>query len=120
VRRGSRPVASADTMPRSSRRPGAPEGTAIGRGPAAAGPGNGVPQGSPIRGGAGDAGPRVSGVSDAVYAPLAGKGNQSTASGSYASRPPASSKPEGSRPASRDDRPGSAGPARDNSSRFDD
>jgi hypothetical protein len=120
VRRGSRPVASADTMPRSSRRPSAPEGAPIGRGPAAAGPGNGVPQGSPIRGGAGDAGPRASGVSDADYAPLGGKANQPTASGSYPSRPPAASRPEASRPASRDNRPGSGGPARDNSSRFDD
>ena len=120
VRRGSRPVASADTMPRSSRRPGAPEGGAIGRDPAAAAPGNGVPQGSPIRGGAGDAGPRGSGVSDADYASLGGKANQPTASGSYASRPPASSRPEGSRPASRDARPAPGGPGRDNSSRFDD
>ena len=122
VRRGSRPVASSDTMPRSSRRTGVSEGGAMGRGPAAAVPGNGVPQGSPIRSGsgAGDAGPRGSGVSDADYAPLGGKGNQPTASGSYASRPPAASRPEGSRPASRDSRPGSGTPARDNSSRFDD
>ena len=122
VRRGSRPVASSDTMPRSSRRTGASEGGAMGRGPAAAVPGNGVPQGSPIRSGsgAGDAGPRGSGVSDADYAPLGGKGNQPTASGSYASRPPAASRPEGSRPASRDSRPGSGTQARDNSSRFDD
>jgi len=120
LRRGSRPVTSADTMPRSSRRPGAPEDGAMGRGPAAVNLGNGVPQGSPIRGGAGDAGPRGSGVSDADYAPLGGKGNQPTASGSYASRPQASSKPEGSRPASRDGRPGAGAQARDNSSRFDD
>ena len=120
VRRGSRPVASADTMPRSSRRPGAPEGGAMGRGQAPTGPGNGVPQGSPIRGGAADAAPRGSGVSDADYSPLGGKANQPTASGSYASRPPGASRPEASRPASRDDRPGPAGPARDNSSRFDD
>ena len=92
----------------------------MGRGQTPTGPGNGVPQGSPIRGGAGDAGPRGSGVSDADYAPLGGKGNQSTASGSYASRPPAASRPEASRPASRDDRPSSGSPARDNSSRFDD
>ena len=122
VRRGSRPVASSDTMPRSSRRTGVSEGGAMGRGPAATVPGNGVPQGSPIRSGsgAGDAGPRGSGVSDADYAPLGGKGNQPTASGSYASRPPAASRPEGSRPASRDSRPGSGAQARDNSSRFDD
>jgi hypothetical protein len=120
VRRGSRPVASADTMPRSSRQPGSPENGAMGRAPAAAGPGNGVPQGSPIRGGAGDAGPRGSGVSDADYAPLGGKGNQPTASGSYASRPQASSRPEGNRPASRDGRPGPGAQGRDNSSRFDD
>ena len=122
VRRGSRPVASSDTMPRSSRRTGVSEGGAMGRGPAAAVPGNGVPQGSPIRSGSGavDAGPRGSGVSDADYAPLGGKGNQPTASGSYASRPPAASRPEGSRPASRDSRPGSGTQARDNSSRFDD
>ncbi|MFO0119164.1 MAG: hypothetical protein ACK512_03585, partial [Cyanobium sp.] len=61
-----------------------------------------------------------SGVSDADYAPLGGKGNQPTASGSYASRPQASSRPEGSRPASRDGRPGAGAQARDNSSRFDD
>ena len=120
LRRGSRPVASGDTMPRSSRRTGVSEGGAMGRGPAAVNPGNGVPQGSPIRGGAGDAGPRGSGVSDADYAPLGGKGNQPTASGSYASRPQASSRPEGSRPASREGRPGAGAQARDNSSRFDD
>jgi len=119
VRRGSRPVASADTMPRSSRRPGAPDGGVMGRGPAAAGPGNGVPQGSPIRGGAADAAPRGSGVSDADYAPLGGKSNQPSSSGSYASRP-SNARPEASRPSNRDDRPGSTGTARDNSSRFDD
>jgi hypothetical protein len=121
VRRGSRPVASADTMPRSSRRPGAPETGPTGRGQAPSGPVNGVPQGSPIRGGAADGGPRGSRVSDADFAPLGGKGNQPTASGSYAARPPASSRPEGSSPAPGNERPGPGGSVRrDNSSRFDD
>ena len=65
-RRGSRPVAAADTVPRSSRRGATP----IGRepGPAAAGP-PGTPMGTPIRsssrGGAADD------VSDADFSPMA-------------------------------------------------
>ena len=91
-RRGTRPVASADTMPRSSRRGSAPSGPAST--PQAA------PMGTPIRprgrsGGSDE-------VSDAEFSPLAG-------------RPPAAGgrPPEGEPPAGR--------PApRDNSSRFDD
>ena len=120
VRRGSRPVASADTMPRSSRRPGGPESGAGGRNQAGGGLGaGGIPQGSPIRGGGGDSGPRGSGVSDADYGPVSGKPNQPTASGSYPARPATSGPPSG-RQAPRDERTGPAGPPRDNSSRFDD
>ncbi len=91
-RRGSRPTASADTMPRSSR-----------RSPAAATPGPmgapaGVPQGSPIRGSRPPAD-----ISDAEFKPMA-------------SGPPPERGPSGGkdRAASSETRP------RDNSSRFDD
>jgi len=120
ARRGSRPVASADMMPRSSRRPGAPEAGPTGRGSAPSTPGNGIPQGSPIRGGTGDASPRRSSVSDADYAPMGARGNQPSPSGSPAARPPASARPEASRPAPRDERPAPGSPVRDNSSRFND
>jgi len=94
-RRGSRPTAAADAMPRSSRRPGAvsPRGAEAGA-PTAGTPG--VPQGDPLRGT-----PRSerSDVSDADFAPM---------------KPPSSPPP--SRP-----RPEGPGPSsRDNSSRFDD
>jgi hypothetical protein len=96
VRRGSRPVANADAMPRSSRRPiaGAVSG---GTGVAAAAPREerpGIPQGSPIRSSRGSAQPpaRNDSVSDADFTPV---------------RPPAS-------------REGTSTRGRDNSSRFDD
>ncbi len=98
VRRGSRPVAAGDAMPRSSRRGGAPE-EAPGPSPAAAAARPGVPQGSPIRSRAAEAG----GVSDADYTPVSrSQGQQAPASGS------------GGAPAQR------SSSSRDNSSRFDD
>ena len=102
-RRGSRPVASADTMPRSNRRPGGPgtsategrtegrsEGRPVGAGATSPLPPTGVPQGAPI------SRPAQADVSDADYAPI---DNRSP-------RP---------RP-----QPSSPSPARDNTSRFDD
>jgi hypothetical protein len=95
VRRGSRPVANSDAMPRSSRRPIAGAGSS-GSGGAAATPREdrpGIPQGSPIRSGRGSSAPaRNNSVSDADFSPV---------------RPPAS-------------REGDASRGRDNSSRFDD
>jgi hypothetical protein len=97
ARRGTRPVASNDTLPRSSRR-GA---VASGRTPSQSGAGRaGVPEGTPIRRSRGD---DNSGVSDADFTPLR-------------PRPPA-------RPANPpQDGAGGTPPsrARDNSSRFDD
>ena len=95
VRRGSRPVASADAMPRSSRRPGAGAGDG-GSAPEREGR-PGIPQGSPIRPGRGQASAAASpagsdAVSDADFTPV---------------RPPSS-------------RAGEAPRGRDNSSRFDD
>ncbi len=101
-RRGSRPVAASDGVPRSTRRGSVPAGRDTGPGPAAAGP-PGTPMGTPIRpssrGGAADD------VSDADFSPMA------------SGRP---------RPAAPEARPPSAVPParpstpRDNSSRFDD
>jgi len=97
IRRGSRPVASSESMPRSSRRgPGAaPSGSAMPASP-------GVPQGTPIRGGAS----RSGSVTDADYKPM---------SPSSAGR---SSAPGRSAPPVPD--PAAARSSRDNSSRFDD
>lgn len=97
TRRGSRPAATSDTMPRSSRR-GAAGGPAAGAAPATAGsapdPGRaGIPQGSPIRSRGADA----STISDADYSPV-----------DRSARPQA--------PASS----GAESRSRDNSSRFDD
>jgi hypothetical protein len=90
-RRGSRPTAAAEAMPRSSRRPGgsAPRSAEAG---GAMGSTPGVPQGDPVR-----RAPRSEGsnVSDADFAPM--------------NPPPSRPRPEESAPSSRD-----------NSSRFDD
>lgn len=96
-RRGSRPVAGSESMPRSSRRPPATPGAAAASSGAAAAPAAapraGVPQGSPIRGGRAT----TNEISDADFTPMA------SASGAGPERSP------------------SAGPRpRDNSSRFDD
>ncbi|MCP9835129.1 MULTISPECIES: Ycf66 family protein [unclassified Cyanobium] len=98
-RRGSRPVAAADSAPRSGRRGSTPPGPA---GPPSRDPGLGAPQGTPMgtpirsstaRGAAADD------VSDADFSPMA------------SGRPrPASTEPPAAPPAS----------SRDNSSRFDD
>jgi hypothetical protein len=96
VRRGSRPVAASEAMPRSSRRGTAPAGGTVTAGGSAATPAPGVPQGSPIRSrstdtaGAGE-------ISDADYSPVSRVSRE---------RGPSS--------------PGATGGARDNSSRFDD
>ncbi len=95
-RRGSRPTASSEAMPRSSRRPAGPAaspGTAATSAPA------GVPQGSPLR-----SSQREADVSDADFTPISGR---------VGSRPDTARRTEtggGSDPAAR----------RDNSSRFDD
>ncbi len=103
ARRGSRPVASTDSMPRSSRRPGEsgdrPSGRSYASGDAMP---NGVPQGSPL----GSAGRPAAGVSDADFSPLDGQPSRSR------SQAPSSG---ASRPASQP-----SGPALDNTSRFDD
>ncbi|MFZ0407581.1 MAG: Ycf66 family protein [Cyanobium sp.] len=101
ARRGSRPVASSDSMPRSSRRPGdlgdRPSGRVYGSGEAMP---KGVPQGSPL----GSSGRPATGVSDADFSPLDGQLSRSRP------QPPSSASPAV--------KPG--GPALDNSSRFDD
>jgi hypothetical protein len=100
-RRGTRPTASGEAMPRSSRRPMAGSNSispTAGPGPAspAAAPGPdtraGVPQGSPIRSTRGATQSRTNSVSDADFTPV---------------RPPASRESDPAR-------------GRDNSSRFDD
>ncbi len=101
-RRGSRPVAAADTASRSGRRGSTPPGPA---GPAAREPGRpgapqGTPMGTPIRGAVPDD------VSDADFSPMAGGRPRPTSS---SARPPAGDPPAGP-PAG----------SRDNSSRFDD
>ena len=60
-RRGSRPVAASEGMPRSTRRPTAPEGTGPAGAPASRGP-VGVPQGSPIS--------KAEAISDADFTPV--------------------------------------------------
>lgn len=123
-RRGSRPTAASDDLPRSSRRPGASgaasPGTAASPGDAAVGRQAGIPQGSPYsarpagdRGAAAGGRPSQPGVSDADFSPIrpGGPGNG-----------PAGSPAGGASSAS--GRPAAGGPApgtpRDNSSRFDD
>jgi len=120
-------VASNDAMPRSSRRPGAPESSAP-RSQPQAGATAGIPQGSPLRGSRGETpGPRAE-VSEADFAPLGGSGSPGRPPAAN-SRPETASppragaeRPEAGRPYSRSERPGpGAGPrGRDNSSRFDD
>ena len=106
VRRGSRPVPTAESSPRSSRRPTEATGS-IGHqaygGETPAEPG--VPQGSPIRREARPTGD----VSDADFAPLETSGNRPRSG--QAQAPGESPAPTG--------RP-NGGPVRDNSSRFDD
>jgi hypothetical protein len=101
-RRGSRPVAAADTASRSGRRGSTPPGPAS---PAAREPGRpgapqGTPMGTPIRGAVPDD------VSDADFSPMAGGRPRPT---SQSARPPAGDPPAGP-PAG----------SRDNNSRFDD
>ncbi len=100
-RRGSRPVAAADTVPRSTRRGPAPTDRDAATGPAVAGA-PGTPMGTPIRpssrGGAADD------VSDADFSPMA----------SGRPRPPAAETRPPAEPAARPP------VSRDNSSRFDD
>jgi hypothetical protein len=104
-RRGTRPVASADSMPRSSRRGPAPAGPteSPGRGAAPSVP-RGTPMGTPIRATGGRSAGSAD-VSDAEFSPMAGTRPSPPAEGGP---PPAGEPPEG-RPA-----------PRDNSSRFDD
>jgi hypothetical protein len=101
-RRGSRPSAAADTMPRSSRRPGSvtPRNDSASPGPASSAEGKaGVPQGTPLRPGHGMPERKASAdVSDAEFSPI---------------------NPE-RRPGSGGPGPGRAAMPRDNSSRFDD
>ena len=94
-RRGSRPVASSDNLPRSSRRPGEaadrPTGRSYGAGEAMP---KGVPQGSPL-GNSARTTPKA-GVSDADFSPLDGQPSRprptpaSSAANSPASKPGAS------------------------------
>ena len=101
-RRGSRPVATTDTVPRSSRRGSStPPGPA---GPSVREPGPGTPQGTPIRPSAARSG-AADDVSDADFSPMA---SGRPRPGAPSARPPAGEPPSGP-PASRD-----------NSSRFDD
>ena len=121
VRRGSRPVASGEGMPRSSRRPGAPADTASASGrnqpPAAGAP---IPQGSPLRGGRPEgSGPR-SEVSDADFSPLGGSRGPTRPAAGNTPGPAAGSRPEAGKPYSRSERPAPGPGGRDNSSRFDD
>ena len=116
VRRGSRPVANSDSMPRSSRRPSAAEASGP-RDPMGAMPG-GVPQGAPIRSGRSDAPSPRSEVSDADFSPLGG-GRPTPA---RPSTPPAASPGSAASGGtySRSERPSGPSASRDNSSRFDD
>ncbi len=106
-RRGSRPVAAADSAPRSGRRGSTPPGPA---GPSAREPGPGAPQGTPMgtpirpsttRSGADDD------VRDADFSPMAGGRPRP---GAPSARPPTVDPPPAGPPAG----------SRDNSSRFDD
>jgi hypothetical protein len=125
VRRGSRPVAAAEAMPRSSRRPG--EGSATG---------------NPLSSSAERGGPRGQDVSDADYAPLGPRGPQgrpispqgnqgeSSRTDGPRAQAPRGEAPRGEAPRGEGSRgsgdpvvrPGGSGrpAARDNSSRFDD
>ena len=134
IRRGSRPVASSEGMPRSSRRPIGTEGPSTRPGASSVPPG--VPQGEPIRSGRPGSGradnsrpvsnrPPMGGapqrsapeVSDADFSPLGGRPSQPAPSpASGAAAPMAGAPPS----AGRSDRPAGAGLPRDNSSRFDD
>jgi hypothetical protein len=107
VRRGSRPVAAADAMPRSSRRPSATAGPAPAASASAPDPGRaGIPQGSPIR----SRGPEAAAISDADYSPVGRSSRQQQPSAS----PTGSTSPSGGVAPERTSR------SRDNSSRFDD
>jgi hypothetical protein len=102
-RRGSRPVPSVDSIPRSSRRSPAPGDRPAAGPPAGATPG--VPQGFPIRDAGGGS---EADLSDADFSPLD-------------SRRPRTGSPTGG--AAGPERPpgtGGSNPGRDNSSRFDD
>ncbi len=115
IRRGSRPVANAEGMPRSSRRPGAGgEPQAATSRPGAGTPG--VPQGSPIRTGRPEASTGGSDLSDADFSPIGSRGGQT---GPSASAPQPGGQSGGST-YSRSERPPGPASARDNSSRFDD
>jgi hypothetical protein len=100
-RRGSRPPASNEVMPRSSRRPAGPTGaSASSAGEPVGRPG--IPQGSPIRASRGES---TTAVSDADFSPISPRGN----------RPSGNERPGRERSAQE---PGAA--PRDNASRFDD
>ena len=90
-RRGSRPTATADGMPRSTRRPGGPES------PSGMGPGA-MPQGAPLRGPSRPS-TGTDAISDADFSPVT---------------PPPAAGDSGAGPT------GNTAPQRDNSSRFDD
>lgn len=107
VRRGTRPVPAADGLPRSSRRPSAGAEAAGDRSerPITARNQAGVPQGSPIRGGA-----AAPSVSDADFTPIDSRANRPGPVG-----PAPDSGRSGSEPG-RESAPG----RRDNSGRFDD
>ena len=96
-RRGSRPSASPEAMPRSSRRPAAASG----------GPGA-IPQGTPIRGGS------SSTVSDADFSPIRPAAGPASASAAASESQP------GPANAPRPGEPRTGPRPRDNSSRFDD
>ncbi|MFM8524235.1 MAG: Ycf66 family protein [Cyanobacteriota bacterium] len=108
-RRGSRPTATADTMPRSSRRAGSvPPRTEAGGGDSAGGDRRpGIPEGRPLRSnGSGPVPPRNrADVSDAEFSPL---------------EPSASSRNAADSSGAESAAPGAPAAPRDNSSRFDD
>ena len=111
-RRGSRPVAAAEGMPRSSRRPAGPAGGGAPTAAATTGTANaGIPQGSPLRSSRRDAD-----VSDADFTPLSGRGGARADSNRPAD---AGSGEPGSASAQAGGRPAPSA-RRDNSSRFDD
>jgi hypothetical protein len=106
ARRGSRPVAAADAMPRSSRRAaGAPSTPQASGGPVPDAGRPGIPQGSPI----GSRGADAAAISDADYSPV-GRSRPQAPAANAAGMPSA---PGGGAP-ERSSR------GRDNSSRFDD
>ena len=107
IRRGSRPSAAADGMPRSTRRPGGDEPpTGMGE-PGRRGAGS-MPQGSPLRGSSRPSG-TTNPISDADFSPVRPQPSD---------RGPASPSPSSPSPSGMASS-GSASP-RDNSSRFDD